>query len=308
MARKNKRRGGNRIRPIKFNLTIKGDRGRPLRIILCALAAIVFFILAANLFRPKVQLENTAEITRIHEQGVLTVGILDGIPGFSENGDGFEVELACRFAEYLLPDTDPGAAVKLETVTDKTATTKLSDGSVDAVLALMKKGASSRFCYSYPYYTDECIIAIPEGTEEKPLDQMLIGYVQDSASESVLNSYISQHETKVEQSIIDKLLKRKVELPADAITFDKQAFASYPDMLLALRNGRIDGAAIARVYFNKYADEYSFSVHSAQIGTISYSIACAADSPAIAQLADMFIYELRESGELEKLIAEYGIE
>ena len=181
MTQKNSHRRGSRLRPLKMNITLKGDRGKPLRIAVLVIAAIVVLVLAANIFRPKVQLQNTPEYNRIQELGVLTVGVLDGMPGFSDNGEGFEVELAKRFAQYLLPDSEGDAAIKLVTVTDMTASTKLSDGSVDAVFALMQKGGSSRFSYSYSYYTDECVVAIPENADEKPLNEMVIGYVQSSA-------------------------------------------------------------------------------------------------------------------------------
>lgn len=308
MRRNNKHRAGNRIRPLKIKISLKGEQGKKLRIVLYAIAAMFFLVLAANLFRPKVQLENTAEIIRIRDQGVLTVGVMDDMLGFSYNGEGLEIELARLFAEYLLPDTNRDAAVKFETVTDKTAVTMLSDGSVDVVLALMKKGGSSRFSYSYPYYSDDCMVALHKNSSEKPLNEMLIGYVQGSASETTLKKYISEHETKVEQSLIDKLLKREKELPDDAVTFETKAFASYPDMLLALENGRVEGAVLAGVYFNKYKDEYDLTMHSTVLGKIDYALACASDSPAIAQLADMFIYDLRESGELDALIKKYGIE
>lgn len=295
------------FRPRKGNLTLKGRRGKPLRIVLYIVAAILVAAVSISLLRPRVRLENTAEIRQIREIGVLNVGVMDDIPGFSEGGQGLEIELAELFSAYLLPDTEPGAAVKFTIVTDKTASTRLSDGTVDAVFALMRRGSSSRFSYSYAYYTDECVIAIPEGSEEKPIDEMTIGYVRGSASGAVLNEYISAHETKAEQSLVDKLLKRTVELPADAVTFTTKVFASYPDMLSALENGRIDGAAIARVYLNKYADEFSFSVHSVSVGDIEYALACSSDSSAIAQLADMFIYELKQDGGLDALLIKYGL-
>ena len=71
--------------------------------------------------------------------------------------------------------------------------------------------------------------------------------------------------------------------------------------------GLIDGAAISRVYLNKYSDTYSFAIHSTEIGTIGYALACSSDSPAIAQLADMFIYELNESGKMDELLIKYGL-
>lgn len=302
-----KRHSKQRIKPLKFNISLKGEKGKPLRILCCIIVGIVIFVLATNLFRPKVQLQNTAEYRRISELGYLTVGILEDMPGFSDDGSGLEVELASRFAQYLLPDSDYDSAVKLVTVSDTSASTKLSDGSVDVVIAMMQKNASSRFNYSYSYYTDKCVVAINKDTTEKPLNEMVIGYVQSSASYNELKSYISEHETVIEETIIDKLLGREKELPADAIKFTTQAFASYPDMLIALKNGRIDGAAISEILLGIYDTDSSFKTHSVIIDEIEYAFAFSGDSSALAQLADMFIYDLRESGELDTLLSKYGL-
>ena len=78
MTQKNSHRRGSRLRPLKMNITLKGDRGKPLRIAVLVIAAIVVLVLAANIFRPKVQLQSTPEYNRIQELGVLTVGVLDG--------------------------------------------------------------------------------------------------------------------------------------------------------------------------------------------------------------------------------------
>lgn len=302
-----KRRSNQRIKPLKFNISLKGEKGKPLRIICYIVVALVIFVLATNLFRPKVQLQNTAEYRRINELGYLTVGILEDMPGFSDAGSGLEVELATRFAQYLLPDSDYNSSVKLVTVSDTSASTKLSDGSVDVVIALMQKNASSRFNYSYTYYTDSCVVAINKDDAEKPLNEMVIGYVQSSASYNVLKNYISEHETVIEESIIDKLLGKEKELPTDAITFTTQAFASYPDMLIALENGRIDGAAISQVYLDNYDTDSRFKPHSTVLNEIEYTFAFSSDNSVIAQLADMFIYDLRESGELDAMLLKYGL-
>lgn len=302
-----KRSISNFFKPPRLNITLKGERGKPLRIIICSILALTLIIIASNLFRPNVQLMSTAEVQRITSKGVLTVGIRDDVPNFAEAGEGLEVELAKLFSEYLMPEAAEGTAIKYVNITDKTASTKLYDGSVDAVLGLMQRGASSQYAYSYSYYTDTCHVAIPEGGESKPFEDMIIGYVQNTAAANTLNDYVSEHETKIEMSIIDKLLNREKELPEGAITFETKAFASYPDMLSALENGRIDGAAIADAFINKYDEEFNFDVHKDSLGYIEYAIAVSSDEPAIAQLADIFIYEMQKNGELDKLLEKYNL-
>ncbi len=308
------RRVGFRFRGRKRNsgllngITLRGQKGKPFRIALYVLAAIAVIVVGAVLNKPKDQLMNAAEMKRISDRGVLVVGVRDDTPGFALDGEGLEIELARLFADYLLPETEADAAAKLIVVSSQTASTKLSDGSIDAAIALMQKGASSKYAYSYPYYTDSCRVAVNEGAEDMPLDQMVIGYVQNTAGQNVLNSYIDAHETKVERSFIDRLRGRTPELPPDAVTFTKQAFASYPDMLNALRERRIDGAVLTGVYAERYGGEYDFTFHSTELGKVEYAIASSADEPAIARLADVFIYDLRRSGQLDELIRKYGLD
>lgn len=290
-----------------LNLTLKGREGKPFRIALYCVAGIALLIVAFVFLRPKNQLMNTAEMKRIVDRGVLVVGVRDDTPGFSLGGEGLEIELAERFAEYLFPNAEAGTAVKLVTVSGPTASTKLSDGSIDVAIALMQKDASTKYAYSYPYFTDNCIIAVQAGSENLPLEQMTLGCVQNTAGENVLDSYIGEHETKVERTLLDRIRGVTPELPANAVTYTKKEYASYPDLLIALREGRIDGAVLTGVYAKRYESEFTFSVHNTVLGKVEYAITASADEPAIAQLADVFLYELRQSGELDALLEKYGV-
>lgn len=301
-----KKRLGIRIGKRGAWLTLRGERGRALRILLYCVLSLAALIAAVYLLKPEKQLMNSAEVRRITDRGMLTVGVRSDIPGFSMDGEGLETELAEKFARFLLPENAENP-VKLVTVSAQTASTKLSDGSIDVAIALMQRGASSKFAYSYPYFTDKCRIAVKRGAGEKPLDQMLIGYVQNTSGARVLLSYIDAHETKVETSLIDRLRGIKKELPEDAVTFDKKAFASYPDMLTALSGGIIDCAVLPGVYAELYSKSFDFALTDEPLGSIEYSIAASADEPAIASLADVFIYELRRSGELDKLMEKYSL-
>ena len=300
-----RRRLGIRRGTRHSGLTLRGERGRVLRIVLFVALGIGAVVALFALLKPEKQLKTSAEILRIREKGILTVGIREDIPGFSDDGTGLEIELAELFAEFLLPENGE-KPVKLVTVSAQTAETKLSDGSIDAAIALMQKGASSKFAYSYPYYTDSCRVVLRSGGAKKALDDMLIGYVQNTSAAKVLNRYIDAHETKVQRSLIDKLRGIEKELPEGAVTFDKKAFASYPDMLSALVNGRIDCAVLPGVYAQLYSSDYDLEP-SVSLGSISYAIAASSDEPAIAQLADVFIYELRESGRLDELLKKYSL-
>ena len=285
----------------------RGGKGKTLRIVLFCLAGLAAVSLLIYVLRPKNQLMNTAEMQRIKDRGVLIVGVRDDTPGFSLNGEGLEIELAQLFADYLLPDTESENAAKLEVVSGQTAVTKLSDGSIDAAIALMQKDASNKYAYSYPYYTDNCIIAVKRGNEKLPLEQMTIGYVQNTAGANVLKSYTSARETKIERTIWDRIRGITPELPANAVKYTTTAFASYPDLINALASGRIDGAVFTGVYAARYGIGDTYSVHETELGKVEYAITASADEPAIAQLADVFIYELEQSGQLAALLQKYGL-
>ena len=105
-------------------------------------------------------------------------------------------------------------------------------------------------------------------------------------------------------------LRRTPELPADAIVFTTKAFASYPELFDALARGTVAGAVVTGAYCTRYAEEISahgFIRHETSLGNVEYAIASAADEPAVAQLAELFIYDLQKSGELDALLKKYGL-
>ena len=114
-------RDGKQHKKLRLNFTLRGEKGKPVRIALCCAAGLVLLVLLAALLKPRTQLMNTPEIQRIRERGVLAVGVRDDMPLFAEGGEGFEIELAQKFAAYLLPDTAGDAAAKLITVNGQTA-------------------------------------------------------------------------------------------------------------------------------------------------------------------------------------------
>ena len=52
---------------------------------------------------------------------------------------------------------------------------------------------------------------------------------------------------------------------------------------------------------------HGFIRHETSLGNVEYAIASAADEPAVAQLAELFIYDLQKSGELDALLKKYGL-
>lgn len=295
----------------KLNITFKGEAGKHWRRGAYLIAALIALVLFVSLLRPEVQLMHTAEMERISQRGVLIVGVRSDIPGFAEKGVGFEIELANRFAQYLLPDTPEDTVVKLVEVSGAAASAKLSDGSIDIAIALMDSGIGSSFSYSYAYYTDSCSVIVNAGDENTELEELTIGYVQNTAPARRLLKYKEATTVTVEPNFIERLLGKEPEERKldDAHELSVKAFASYPDLLNALGRKDISAAVMSGVYCSKYEDEYEFKYnkYGSLLGTIDYSVAASSDEPALTQLADMFIYDLRESGELDSMLKKYGL-
>ncbi len=270
----------------KLHFTLVGDAGRLLRIIiLCALALVLTVTLAVTLKREP-QLMSMPEITSLADAGVLKVGVRENIPGMSNNGAGLEVELALMLAERLLPEVEGGNAVQYVAVNSQTAGPHISDGEINVAAAMMRRGGIASLTYSIPYYSDPCRFVIRTG-ERVTASGITVGCLQKSAEENMLEAYITAH-------------------PNSEVT--AREYAAYTDMLSALVRRDIDAVVMTDVYIDLYDSDYAITSTGLVLGTVDYAFACAADSPAIAELATMMIQELTENGELAALLDKYGLE
>ncbi|MBO4562412.1 MAG: transporter substrate-binding domain-containing protein [Clostridia bacterium] len=293
--------------------TLKGPDGRWLRIAIGVAAAIILIVIAAAALKPETQLMNSVEIRRIENKGILSVAVRDDVPGFCENGEGLEAELARLIARRILPDSeDP---VKLVPCTSKTVGTKLSDGTVDIAIALQPKGSSSSYSYSYPYYTDNVyLVTLSEENVAKDPSELKIGYIPETPAGKAFASYVSKVTALEEQSIIDKLLRRPRPTPDPdtVVTIDSVKYGSYDELLSALSQGRVDAAVMAGAYVKKYfvlsGGDIAFPRYflcDTVISKLEYCMIASSDEPALMQIADMLIYEMQENGTLKELISKY---
>lgn len=292
--------------------SLKGREGRWLRRVLIGIGVIIIAVIAIRFFKPETQLMNTVEIQRIEQKGILNVGVRDDVPGFCDDGAGLEAELAERLAERILPDSEE--PLKLVSCTSKTALTKLKDGSIDVAIALQPSGQGGAYSYSYPYYSDPiCLITLSDDNVRKGLDELRIGYIPGTPAGDAFASYISKLNAAPEQGIIDKLLRRpKPTADPNGVTVDSYRFGSFEELIDALKRGVIDAAAMTGAYVNKYLNVLSdetavgrYYVCEADVGAVDYCMISSSDDPALTQLADMLIYELKESGELDALVQKY---
>lgn len=254
---------------------------RVLIVTIVAVLALIFILTAEEQ-----TLFDSPEMQLITDNGVLHVGIRENVPGFSLNGEGLEIELAHALSDAVFEGKSSELTLSLVPVSTYSAETMLQDGSIDVAIAQMPLTESTGYIYSTPYYTDDIVIASCKDIDKEPKDRFL-GCIQNSAAENALKALSVDEEGKT-------LMEYKL-------------FASYTDLLSALERGAIEGAVINRAVFRIYRDEYSLINDPDVISTVDYRIVVSSEAPALAQIANIMLYDLRESGELDAIIQKYGL-
>lgn len=293
--RRDRRPLGDRVKRIQLNFrrmefTLVGDRGRPWRAAIASLIALVLLILLFVFGGTEVQLLSSPEIKQVQERGLLRVGVRYDVPPLNGEG-GLEHEIARSIARRVFEGEDPDNCLELIEVTSITATTLLDDGEIDMVIAMMSPEMAARYNFSASYYSDECVMVVPSGTRSFMLQNVKLGFVQSNALR-----------IGAEDALLTAYMEANPELH-----LEKEAFASYPDLLTALRQGRVDGALMPLTLFEKYRSLYGVVRTSMTVGSANYAAMCATDTTVFSDIATLVIEELTASGELEAMIVERGL-
>lgn len=253
---------------------------------ICVFAAVLLLLL---IFRPREQLLNSPEVEVIQNRGVLHVGVLENSPGFSAGGQGLEVALAERLAYSIFPEADLKSDILIEfiPVTQQTVRPKLNVGEIDIAFAKVHNDGSDSYQYSGAYYTDPCILVVAKANKQADFSQQAIGVIQGTASQTRLSAY--QKSTKA--------------------AFETVLYASYPDMIQAVRDGDVFAAAMPRTEALAHiANDESLTLHAhAKIGSIDYVAVSQSENGSLAILADMMIEQMQKDGSLQTLIEQNGL-
>ena len=272
----------------RVNFTLIGDEGRPWRRAIAFGAGLLAVIILLLVGGTETQLMATPEVKTIEERGVLRVGIRRDMPGLNGD-DGLEQALARRIAERILPETDLENSLQLVEVSTMTSSTKLDDGTVDMVIAMMSPSMAPSYYYSSSYYSDECILAVMSGTSSFALKNFTIGLIQDNA---LRNS--------AEDALVDAFVAENT-----SFVITKRAYPSYDDLITGLMKGEVGGVALTRLHFDQLKTQYDIVPTSLSFGTVDYCVMTASD--ILADIAGMVINDLWESGEMYELHAKYGL-
>lgn len=257
-----------------------------LRILLVAVPVVIVVLLLIFL-RPANQLLNMPELLRAQRLGVLRVGVRTDMPGFSYNEDGLEVAIARKVAERIFPELSPDVTLELTPVTAYTALPKLNSGDIDLAFAQIWKTSDTNYAYTAPYYRDSVRLVCRKGDERASLAGGLIGMIEGSAAEYAWKAYAQEQDY--------------------SLTEDFQYYASYPDLVTALKTGKITFIVACGAQLPQLLNE-GLSLHETQIGSIGYVAASYADSSGFALIANTVIQDMEADGTLQALISEYGLD
>jgi len=75
----------------------------------------------------------------------------------------------------------------------------------------------------------------------------------------------------------------------------------------SLPGGEVGGVALTQLHFDQLKEQYDIVPTSLTFGSVDYCVMTATDNSTLAQIADMEIKELWESGEMRNLHSQYGL-
>ncbi len=274
----------------RVDFTLIGDEGRPWRRAIALGAGLILLVLAALLGGTEIQLMSTPEVKTIEERGVLRVGVRYDMPGLNGE-DGLETAIARRIADRILPEGDGENTLELVEVSSITGCTKLDDGTVDMVIAMMGSSMAPGYYYSSPYYSDECILAVLSGTSSFALKNFTVGLIQTNR---LRNS--------PEEALVDSFCASN-----NSFVISKRSYPSYDDLINGLKKGEVGGIAVTKLHYAQLSALYDIVPTTLSFGTVDYCVMTASDNSTLAAIADMVIEEMWKSGEMDELHVKYGL-
>ncbi len=236
--------------------------------------------------------QEAADIQKIKDNGVLKVGCKVDVPKFGYKDpktneiDGFEIDIARAIAKKIFGDE---TKVDLEAVTAKTRGPLLDSGEVDIVAATFTITEERKQTYNFsdPYFIDGVGLLVKKDAgiaSLKDLDGKKIGVAQSATSK------------KAVQEEADKL----------GIKVEFLEFATYPEIKAALDSGRVQCFSVDTAILFGYLDD-STVVLGDRFAPQEYGIASKKGNDALAKLINDTINEMAANGEIDALIAKWGL-
>lgn len=232
------------------------------------------------------------EIQNIKDRGVLKVGVKVDVPKFgykdpaTNEVDGLEIDIARAIAKKIFGDE---SKIETQAVAAKTRGPLLDNGEVDLVIATftITEERKESYNFSEAYFTDGVALLVKKAegySTLKDLDGKTIGVSQSSTTK-------------------DSLLKEAEKL---GITLNFSEYATYPEIKAALDSGRVDCFSVDAAILSGYVDDNTVILDD-RYNPQEYGVASKKSNESLAKIVNEVINEMKESGELDRLIEKWEI-
>jgi len=246
--------------------------------------------------------ETAADVQKIIDNGILKVGTKIDVPkfGLQNTGtgemEGLEIDLAYEIAGKIFDCTAAEAKekklVSFQGVTAKTRGPLLDNGEVDLVIATytITPERKETWNFSTPYYTDAVGLMVLKDsgiTAIEDLDGKIIGVSQGSTTKEGFKAYVAEKGLNVNP--------------------DFEEFDGYPSLAAALAAKNIDVFSVDRAILAGYNDDTTMILED-RFAEQEYGVASKLDNKGLAELVDGVVTDLINSGTMDTMLKDWGIE
>ena len=244
----------------------------------------------------------SADVQKIMDAGVLKVGCKIDVPkfGLQNTGtgemEGLEIDLAYHIAGEIFGCTAEEAKadklVSFQGVTAKTRGPLVDNGEVDLVIATytITPERKENWNFTTPYYTDAVgLLVLKESgiTSIQDLNGKVIGVSQGSTSKEGFLAYCEENGFDVKPEF--------------------EEFDGYPSLAAALAAKNIDVFSVDRAILAGYNDDTTIILED-RFAEQEYGVVSKLDNKGLADLADGVVTGLKDSGKMDEMLKEWGIE
>lgn len=241
-------------------------------------------------------------LQKILDYGKLKVGCKVDVPSFGFQNtstgeyEGLEIDLSYAIAAAIFGVTPEEAKeqglCEFQGVTAKTRGALLDSGEIDIVAATftITEERKESWNFSTPYIEDALgLMCLADAGFETmaDIDGAIIGVAQGSTTRDAITAYIEEQGLGVNVSF--------------------EEYDGYPSLSAALSAGNIDIFSVDRAILAGYNDDTTMILPE-RFGVQEYGIASAIYATELTTVVDEVVTGLLESGEMETMIADWGIE
>lgn len=243
-----------------------------------------------------------ADVQKIIDAGKMKVGCKVDVPNFglqnTETGEfeGVEVDLAYEIAGKIFGCTADEAKekglIEFQGVNAKTRGPLLDNGELDMVIATytITEERKESWNFSSPYYTDAVgLLVLKESgiTSMADVDGKVIGVAQGSTTKDVTLKYIEEQGLNVTPIF--------------------EEFDGYPALAAALAAKNIDVFSVDRAILSGYNDDTTLILED-RFAEQDYGVATKLENKGLAELVEGVVTDLKDSGKMDEMLKEWGIE